>query len=55
MESFFVSWTNTYYGIITGKELTETPELSKMKEASLKELQYSDTLLNHNLIKDWSK
>lgn len=48
---FYVSWTNTYYDIKSGKQIEETDELAKMKEEYNKELQYSDDILNHNLIK----
>ena len=54
-KAFYVSWTNTYYDIKTGSKINETPELKSMKENSTKELQYSDNLLNHNLIKSWMK
>lgn len=52
---FYVSWTNTYYDIKTGSKINETPELKSMKEKSTTELEYSDELLNHNLIKTWTK
>lgn len=53
MERFFyVSWTNTYYDIKSGKIISETPELKIMKENALKQLKYSDDILNHNLIKN---
>lgn len=48
---FFVSWTNTYYDVKTGKMIPETEELKKKKEQYIKELGYSDDTLNHNLIK----
>ena len=50
-EVFYVSWTNTYYDIKSGKEIEETDELKKLKEEYNKELEYSDDILNHNLIK----
>ncbi|MFL0250788.1 LTA synthase family protein [Clostridium neuense] len=52
---FYVSWTNTYYDIKTGSKINETPELKSAKEKSSKELEYSDELLNHNLLKSWTK
>ncbi|URZ17012.1 LTA synthase family protein [Clostridium felsineum] len=52
---FYVSWTNTYYDIKTGKKIKETPELKKKKEAATTQLEYSDDLLNHNLLKSFSK
>jgi lipoteichoic acid synthase len=48
---FYVSWTNTYYNIKTGKPITETEALESKKEDALKELNFSDDILNHNLIK----
>jgi len=48
---FYVSWTNTYYDISTGKTITETEELKQKKQEALKELNFSDDILNHNLIK----
>ncbi|MCR3761629.1 LTA synthase family protein [Clostridium felsineum] len=52
---FYVSWTNTYYDIKTGKKVKETPELKKKKEAATTQLEYSDDLLNHNLLKSFPK
>ncbi|QAT41194.1 LTA synthase family protein [Clostridium sp. JN-9] len=48
---FYISWTNTYYDISTGQKIPETAELKEKKEQYLSELQYSDDLLNHNLLK----
>lgn len=48
---FYISWTNTYYDIKSGKEIEETDELKKLKEEYNKELEYSDDILNHNLVK----
>lgn len=48
---FYISWTNTYYDISTGQKIPETTELKEKKEQYLSELQYSDDLLNHNLLK----
>ncbi len=48
---FYISWTNTYYDIKTGTQIQETEALKAEKEQYLKELQYSDDILNHNLIK----
>lgn len=52
---FYVSWTNTYYDIKTGKEIDETSKLKKMKAKTLLNLEYSDDILNHNLIKKFEK
>ncbi|EPY2276446.1 LTA synthase family protein [Clostridium sporogenes] len=48
---FYVSWTGEYYDIKTGEKITETEELKDKKQESEKDLQSSDELLNHNLIK----
>ncbi|MBV7274176.1 LTA synthase family protein [Clostridium sp. PL3] len=48
---FYVSWTNTYYDIKSGKQVEETDELKKLRDEYNKELEYSDDILNHNLIK----
>ncbi|MBV7274103.1 LTA synthase family protein [Clostridium sp. PL3] len=48
---FYISWTNTYYDIATGKTIAETSELKMKKEEILNDLSYSDDILNHNLIK----
>ncbi|AKA67460.1 sulfatase [Clostridium scatologenes] len=52
-KAFYVSWTNTYYDVKTGEKIEETEALKAEKEQYLKELQYSDDILNHNLIKDF--
>ncbi|MDS1008139.1 LTA synthase family protein [Clostridium sporogenes] len=48
---FYISWTGEYYDIKTGEKITETEELKSKKQESSKDLQSSDELLNHNLIK----
>jgi len=48
---FYTSWTNQYYNISTGKTIEETEELKAEKEQALKDLNLSDNLLDHNLIK----
>ncbi|EPY2272040.1 LTA synthase family protein [Clostridium sporogenes] len=48
---FYVSWTGEYYDIKTGEKITDTEELKDKKQESEKDLQSSDELLNHNLIK----
>lgn len=54
-KTLYVSWTNTYYDIKTGNKIDETEELKKEKEKYTKELEYSDQLLNQNLIKSFSR
>jgi len=48
---FYTSWTNQYYDISTGQTIAETDELKAEKEKALKDLNLSDNLLDHNLIK----
>ncbi|WP_446899119.1 LTA synthase family protein [Clostridium sp. LBM24168] len=50
-KNLYVSWTNTYYDLATGKPINETTELKKEKDKYTSELQYSDDFLNHNLLK----
>ncbi|MDP4145778.1 MAG: LTA synthase family protein [Bacillota bacterium] len=52
---FYVSWTNTYYDINTGNTIPETSELKKQKDDATSQLQYSDDILNHNLLKKLEK
>lgn len=51
-KAFYISWTGEYYDIKTGEKITETEELKAKKQESAKDLQSSDELLNHNLIKN---
>ncbi|MDP4146000.1 MAG: LTA synthase family protein [Bacillota bacterium] len=53
--SFYVSYTNTYYDVKTGSVIPETPELKQKKDNATSQLQYSDDILNHNLIKTLEK
>ncbi|ENK1243702.1 LTA synthase family protein [Clostridium botulinum] len=50
-KSFYISWTGEYYDIKTGEKITETDDLKAKKQESAKDLQNSDELLNHNLMK----
>lgn len=50
-KNLYVSWSNSYYDLATGKPVQETAELRKEKDKYTKELQYSDDFLNHNLLK----
>lgn len=50
-KSFYVSWTNTFYNIANKKVIPSNPDLDAKKNTTLKELQYSDDILNHNLLK----
>jgi phosphoglycerol transferase MdoB-like AlkP superfamily enzyme len=51
---FYVSTSNTYYDISTGKVVQENPELKQEKENALGQLNYSDDILNHNLLKNFN-
>lgn len=48
---FYLSGTSTYYDLTNGEKIDETEELKSKKTARLKELEYSDDILKHNLLK----
>ncbi|MBR9649369.1 LTA synthase family protein [Clostridium tyrobutyricum] len=50
-KNLYVSWANSYYDLATGKPVQETAKLKEEKDEYTEELQYSDDLLNHNLLK----
>lgn len=52
---FYSSSSKKYYDLKTGQEVKETETLKKKKEEALKHLDYSDTLLDHNLIKKFTE
>lgn len=52
---YYVSSTNTYYDLKTKLPITETPELKTKKSDALTELQYSDQILTHDLIKKFEE
>ncbi|WP_392486580.1 LTA synthase family protein [Haloimpatiens sp. FM7315] len=52
---FYSSSTKKYYDLKTALEVAETKELKKKKDEALKQLDYSDTLLDHNLIKKYKE
>lgn len=54
-KSFYLSQSNTYYDIATKKTVNETPELKAARDNSENLLQYSDDILNHNLLKTFNK
>lgn len=54
-ENLYVSWSNSYYDLKSGAKVKETEELKKEKDEYTKELGYSDDLLNHNLINEFSQ
>ncbi|MBU5484698.1 LTA synthase family protein [Clostridium sp. MSJ-11] len=52
-EIFYVSWSNQYYDIASGNVISETEELKKIKQKVLQELEYSDDILDYDLIKTY--
>lgn len=52
---FYLSQLNKYYDISTGKEIKETSKLKEKKASAQKELEYSDDVLNHNLLKKFNE
>ncbi|AWI03378.1 LTA synthase family protein [Clostridium drakei] len=48
---YYVSQKNSYYNMSTNQEIDETDSLKKKKEDVLNQLQYSDEILKHNLLK----
>ncbi|MFA9399194.1 MAG: LTA synthase family protein [Clostridiaceae bacterium] len=48
---FYLSGLNEFYDISTGKKIEETEELLNMKKDRTLELDYSDDILNHDLLK----
>ncbi|WP_125152481.1 LTA synthase family protein [Clostridium rectalis] len=51
---FYLSQQNSFYDIKTGKKLDETDALQNEKESAVSELEYSDIILKHNLIKKFN-
>lgn len=47
---FYISQTNTYYDISSGKIINESSLLKSKKEQYINELEYSDIMLKHNLM-----
>ena len=54
-KNFYLSQANTYYDIATKSSINETPKLKAEKETCENILQYSDDILNHNLLKNFNK
>ncbi|MBA5849828.1 LTA synthase family protein [Clostridium sp. cel8] len=52
---YYMSENNSYYNMTTGAKIKENTELKKKKQMYLKQLQYSDDILKHNLLKNWIK
>mgnify|MGYP001167343057 CR=1 FL=1 len=53
--NFYVAATGAYYDEKTKAKVPETPELLKMKTNTLNQLEYSDDILNHNLLRTFIK
>jgi phosphoglycerol transferase MdoB-like AlkP superfamily enzyme len=53
--TFYASYSDTYYDMNTGKTVKPTPALEKVKSDTLTELEYNDDILNHNLLKNFIK
>ncbi|WP_027625307.1 LTA synthase family protein [Clostridium lundense] len=53
-KTFYLSAGDTYYDIKTGQKITENDNLKNAKEASINQLEYSDLILKHNLIKKFN-
>ncbi|HEY5563196.1 MAG TPA: LTA synthase family protein [Clostridiaceae bacterium] len=53
--AFYLSQSDSYYDIKTGEKLKENATLLKEKTEAINSLQYSDELLQHNLIKKLGK
>lgn len=47
---FYLSQSNTYYDISSGKTINESSILKNEKEQYMNELEYSDIMLKHNLM-----
>lgn len=52
--TFYLSPTNTYYDIKSGNVVSETDDLKNKKDDAINELEYSDDILKHNLIKEFN-
>ncbi|KGK89676.1 alkaline phosphatase [Clostridium sp. HMP27] len=49
---FYLSQQNTYYDIKSSSVIPETPEIKNKKDSVLNQLEYSDLILKHNLLKE---
>ncbi|WML35557.1 LTA synthase family protein [Clostridium sp. OS1-26] len=48
---YYMAQTNTYFDMITEEKIDENEDLKNKKENSLNQLEYSDEILKHNLLK----
>lgn len=51
---FYLSPQDSYYNIKSGEKLKENDVLKNLKESSINQLEYSDLILKHNLIKKFN-
>jgi lipoteichoic acid synthase len=51
--TYYASYSDTYYNMSTGNPVKPTTEMKKTKRDTLTELQYNDDILNHNLLKNF--
>ncbi|BDR78913.1 LTA synthase family protein [Clostridium tetani] len=50
-KSFYISPLNSYFNIYNGEKIEEDDNLKNLKEKTINELEYSDLILKHNLLK----
>lgn len=48
---YYISQTNTYYDLSSDEKIPENDDLKNKKENALNQLEYSDDILKHNLLK----
>lgn len=52
---FYISPLNSYLNISTGEKIEEDDTLKNLKEKTINELEYSDLILKHNLLKKFKE
>lgn len=52
---YYSSSSDKYYNLDTDKQIQETNELKALKHNTALQLEYSDDILNHNLLKNFTK
>ena len=52
---FYLSPLDTYFNISNGEKIEENDNLKNLKEKTINELEYSDLILKHNLLKKFKK
>lgn len=48
---YYLAQTNTYYDLSTGKKASESDDLKNKKDDAINQLNYSDDILKHDLLK----